>query len=190
MRRSAHLGQPDAGPADGVLQPCGLATLEERPGKPIGLCKHSRGRADSRGSQRGIIAAGYAGVHARLAVSHERGNAAGSAVVGICISIFTSSKAPRSRAPPTPPGSLGVRVITAALDALAAGIATRQGFVVITGAPGVGKTTVVHAYLARVAPPQLTTVVLWQARLAFRELLALLARRFDVQCRWTLWEPC
>jgi general secretion pathway protein A len=68
---------------------------------------------------------------------------------------------------------------TAALDALAAGIATRQGFVVLTGAPGVGKTTVMHAYLARVAPP-LTTVVLWQARLAFRELLALLARRFDV----------
>ena len=51
---------------------------------------------------------------------------------------------------------------------------------VITGVPGVGKTTVVHTYLARVAPPQLTTVVLWQARLAFRELLALLARRFDV----------
>ena len=72
---------------------------------------------------------------------------------------------------------------TAALNALAAGIADRQGFVVITGAPGVGKTTLVHAYLARVAPPQLTTVVLWQARLSFREFLALLARRFGVPVR-------
>src|SRR5262245_16423563 len=68
----------------------------------------------------------------------------------------------------------------AAWDALEAGITTRQGFVVITGAPGVGKTTLVHAYLARVASSQLTTVVLWQARLSFREILVLLARRFDV----------
>ena len=81
---------------------------------------------------------------------------------------------------PDPTWFFGSASHTAALDALAAGIATRQGFVVITGLPGVGKTTVVHTYLARVAPPQLTTVVLWQARLAFRELLALLARRFDV----------
>jgi general secretion pathway protein A len=81
---------------------------------------------------------------------------------------------------PDPTWFFGSASHTAALDALAAGIATRQGFVVITGVPGVGKTTVVHTYLARVAPPQLTTVVLWQARLAFRELLALLARRFEV----------
>jgi general secretion pathway protein A len=66
----------------------------------------------------------------------------------------------------------------AALDALTAGITTRQGFVIITGAPGVGKTTLVRAYLARVTPPQLTAVVLWQARLSFRELLTLLVRRF------------
>lgn len=65
----------------------------------------------------------------------------------------------------------------AALDVLAAGIATRQGLVTITGAKGVGKTTLLRAYLARVAPPQLTPVVLWQARLSFRELLALVARR-------------
>jgi general secretion pathway protein A len=66
----------------------------------------------------------------------------------------------------------------ATLDALAAGIATHQGLVTITGAKGVGKTTLVHTYLARLAPPQLTTIVLWQARLSFRELLALVARRF------------
>jgi len=68
----------------------------------------------------------------------------------------------------------------AALDAMTAGIVARQGLVVITGAPGVGKTTLVHTYLARVAPPQLTTIVLWRARLSFRELLALIARRFAV----------
>ena len=66
----------------------------------------------------------------------------------------------------------------AALDAMTAGIAARQGFVAITGDKGVGKTTLVHAYLARVAPPQLTTIVLWHAPLSFVELLALMARRF------------
>jgi type II secretory pathway predicted ATPase ExeA len=66
----------------------------------------------------------------------------------------------------------------AALDALAVGTATRQGFVTITAPPGVGKTTLVRAYLARVAPPQRITMVLWQARLSFRELLTLLVRRF------------
>jgi general secretion pathway protein A len=50
--------------------------------------------------------------------------------------------------------------------------------VVITGAQGVGKTTLVRAYLARVAPPQLTTIVLWQACLSFLELLTLMASRF------------
>jgi general secretion pathway protein A len=69
----------------------------------------------------------------------------------------------------------------AALEALATGIDARQGFVAITGARGVGKTTLVHSYLARVAPQQLTTIVLWQARLSFLELLALMARHFDVQ---------
>ena len=69
----------------------------------------------------------------------------------------------------------------AALEALATGIDARQGFVAITGARGVGKTTLVHSYLARVAPQQLTTIVLWQARLSFLELLALMAHHFDVQ---------
>jgi general secretion pathway protein A len=68
----------------------------------------------------------------------------------------------------------------AALDALTHGIAARQGLVVITGARGIGKTALVHAYLARVASPQLTTLVLWQARCSFMEILALLARHFAV----------
>ena len=68
----------------------------------------------------------------------------------------------------------------AALDALTQGIAARQGLVVLTGAPGVGKTTLVHAYLARGMPPDLTLLVLWQARLSFMDILAHLARRFAV----------
>src|SRR5438132_11000445 len=73
----------------------------------------------------------------------------------------------------------------AALDALAAGIAPRQGVVTITGARGVGKTTLVRAYLARFAPPQLTTIVSWHAHLSFQEVLALLARHFAVSVATT-----
>jgi len=40
-----------------------------------------------------------------------------------------------------------------AMDALTQGIAARQGLVVLTGVPGVGKTMLVHAYLAGGAPP-------------------------------------
>ena len=68
----------------------------------------------------------------------------------------------------------------AAMDALTQGIAARQGLVVLTGAPGVGKTTLVHTYLARGVPPDLTTLVLWQAHLSFMDILAHLARRFAV----------
>ncbi len=67
----------------------------------------------------------------------------------------------------------------AAMDALTQGIAARQGLVVLTGAPGVGKTTLVHAYLASGAP-HLTTLVLWQAHHSFMDILALLARRLAV----------
>src|SRR5215471_7952560 len=69
----------------------------------------------------------------------------------------------------------------AALQAMAAGIEARHGFVAITGARGVGKTTLVRSYLERLAPKQLTTIVSWHARLSFPELLALVACRFAVQ---------
>jgi general secretion pathway protein A len=68
----------------------------------------------------------------------------------------------------------------AALDTLTAGIDTRQGLVTITGVSGAGKTTLVRAYLARVAPPQRTTIVLWQAPLSFLEVLTLMARHYQV----------
>ena len=68
----------------------------------------------------------------------------------------------------------------AALEAMTSGIAARRGFVAITGARGIGKTTLVRSYLARVALPQLTTIVSWQARLSFLELLALMVCHFAV----------
>jgi type II secretory pathway predicted ATPase ExeA len=67
----------------------------------------------------------------------------------------------------------------AALGAMTSGIDTRQGLVAITRVPGVGKTTLVRAYLAGVAPPQLTTFVLWQARVSLLEILTIMTRRFD-----------
>jgi general secretion pathway protein A len=80
---------------------------------------------------------------------------------------------------PDPTFFFGSASHRAALDALAAGMATRQGVVTITGARGVGKTTLVHTYLARVARP-LPTIVSWHAHLSFLEVLTLLARRFAV----------
>ena len=83
-----------------------------------------------------------------------------------------------------------------ALDALRAGIATRRGLVALTGIPGVGKTTLVRTYLARVAPPQLTTVVLWQAHLTLLDILTALTRRFEApgaadapEALWTYMQP-
>ena len=68
----------------------------------------------------------------------------------------------------------------AAMDALTQGIAARQGLVVLTGAPGVGKTTLVHTYLARGVPPQLTTIGALAGASLFMDILAHLARRFAV----------
>src|SRR5690349_8837951 len=90
----------------------------------------------------------------------------------------------------------------AALDVMTAGIATRHGVVAITGVSGVGKTTLVRAYLARVASPQLTTIVLWQAHRSFLEVLTLMAHHFEVpvttdapeilrtQIQQHLWQEC
>ena len=80
---------------------------------------------------------------------------------------------------PDPAFFFGSASHRAALDTLAAGIATRQGVVTITGARGVGKTTLVQTYLARVALPR-TTIVSRPAPLSFLEVLTLLARRFAV----------
>src|SRR5207248_2075659 len=68
----------------------------------------------------------------------------------------------------------------AAWCALTYRIDARQGLVAITGDGGVGKTTLVHAYLARVDPQQLKTICIENARLTFVELLTRMCRAFDV----------
>jgi general secretion pathway protein A len=82
---------------------------------------------------------------------------------------------------PDPSFFFGSASHRAALATLTAGIDTRQGVVAITGVSGAGKTTLVRAYLTRVAPPSLTPIVCWQARLSFLEALTLMARRFEMQ---------
>lgn len=63
-----------------------------------------------------------------------------------------------------------------ALDALTYGVTTRQGFILLTGARGVGKTTLLRAYLAQEQPAPLTTIVLPDANIAFPELLLALCQ--------------
>jgi general secretion pathway protein A len=76
----------------------------------------------------------------------------------------------------------------AALGAIAHGIDTRQGFVAITGDVGLGKTTIVRSYLARVDARQLKTLFLWNAHVSFGELLTLLCRVFAVRAEPD--DPC
>src|SRR6266852_1974083 len=123
-----------------------------------------KGPRRGSGSQSGYNCSGYADVCARLlSMALATTRYAGG---GMYLDFYRLTSAPFPLTPdPTllfvSPSHQG------ALDALTHGIAARKGFVVITGASGVGKTTLVHAYLARVAAPPLTTIVLWQARLSF-----------------------
>ncbi|MGE3538736.1 MAG: AAA family ATPase [Candidatus Tectimicrobiota bacterium] len=64
----------------------------------------------------------------------------------------------------------------AALGVMVYGIQARQGMVAIFGEPGVGKTMLVRAYLASVNPQELQTIFVFDASLAFDDLLRLLAR--------------
>src|SRR6266704_2500373 len=58
-----------------------------------------------------------------------------------------------------------------ALASITYGVAERQGFVLITGEVGVGKTTILRAYLDQVNPLQLKTIFIPNAHVAFPELL-------------------
>ena len=62
----------------------------------------------------------------------------------------------------------------AALGALAHGIASRQGFIVVCGEAGVGKTTLLRAYLTHVKRQALHTIFVDDADLTFDDLLRLL----------------
>jgi general secretion pathway protein A len=70
----------------------------------------------------------------------------------------------------------------AALGAMIYGIDARQGFVAITGEVGLGKTTLVRAYLERVDTRQLRTICIFNANIAFPELLQMIAQEFGLTC--------
>src|ERR671919_2347991 len=70
----------------------------------------------------------------------------------------------------------------AALGAMIYGIDARQGFVAITGEVGLGKTTIVRAYLERVDTRQLRTICIFNANIAFPELLQMIAQEFGLTC--------
>src|SRR5215831_17202681 len=68
----------------------------------------------------------------------------------------------------------------ATLGALAQGIASRQGFIVVYGAAGVGKTTLLRAYLTSVKRQALHTIFVDEADLTFADLLRLLFRELGL----------
>ncbi len=57
-----------------------------------------------------------------------------------------------------------------ALGAIIYGIEERQGFVVMTGEVGLGKTTILRSYLERVDPHQLRTICIFNANVSFEGL--------------------
>jgi len=63
-----------------------------------------------------------------------------------------------------------------ALAAITSGVAERHGLVLITGASGVGKTTILRAYLAQEHPAQRTTLVVANAPVPFPALLTTLCQ--------------
>ncbi len=69
----------------------------------------------------------------------------------------------------------------AALGALVYGIEERLGFVALIGEVGLGKTTILHAYLERVDQEQLKTISIFNANLSFSDLLKTLCREFGLE---------
>ncbi len=67
------------------------------------------------------------------------------------------------------------------LGAIIYGIEERQGFVVITGEVGLGKTTILRSYLERVDPHQLRTICIFNANVSFEGILKTLYSEFDLE---------
>ena len=63
-----------------------------------------------------------------------------------------------------------------AITAITSGVEERHGFVLITGAGGVGKTMILRAYLAQEHPAQLTTLVIANPQVTFPALLTTLCQ--------------
>jgi type II secretory pathway predicted ATPase ExeA len=72
----------------------------------------------------------------------------------------------------------------AALQAIHRCVEERRGFVAILGPPGVGKTTILHAYLQRAAPPQCVTFSLLYPKVSFEEMFQVIGHK------WGLQAPC
>src|SRR5215467_1266349 len=68
-----------------------------------------------------------------------------------------------------------------ALAAITYGIEERQGFVLITGEVGVGKTTILRTYLDQVNAAKLKTIFIPNAQVAFPELLTTMYRAFGLE---------
>jgi type II secretory pathway predicted ATPase ExeA len=68
----------------------------------------------------------------------------------------------------------------AALGAIMYGIAERYGFIALVGEGGVGKTTILRAYLETVDPQQYKVIHIAQANIGFRALLRIFLHAFGV----------
>jgi type II secretory pathway predicted ATPase ExeA len=69
----------------------------------------------------------------------------------------------------------------AALQAIHRCVEERRGFVAILGPPGVGKTTILNAYLQRAAPPQCVTFALLYPQVSFAEMLQAMGQKWGLQ---------
>lgn len=78
-------------------------------------------------------------------------------------------------------GPFWSRTHRAALQALRAGITERQGFVTVSGAVGLGKTTILRAYLAHAEAQRVRTLSLAATSLSLKDMLLLLCREFGLE---------
>ena len=69
----------------------------------------------------------------------------------------------------------------AALHAIRRSVEERRGFVAIVGPPGVGKTTILNAYLKYSAPPQCATFSLLYPNVSFEEVLQAIGAELGLQ---------
>ncbi|HME43115.1 MAG TPA: AAA family ATPase [Syntrophorhabdales bacterium] len=68
-----------------------------------------------------------------------------------------------------------------ALASMIYGIEKRKGFIAITGGVGVGKTTIVRAYLEKAKAASLRVIYVFQANITFKDLVRTIYREFDLE---------
>ena len=68
-----------------------------------------------------------------------------------------------------------------ALASMIYGIEKRKGFVAITGGVGVGKTTIVRAYLEKATAGALRVIYIFQANITFKDLVKTIYREFALE---------